>query len=652
MGSLACAGARSLFAFDVPPFKERSTGLRAGAFAATLVCVAVLGALLWPDPSPPAPPEEAAAATSRAGPSSPRPAPPARRDAVVAPPLPGASAAAPAPEADLSHPFRFQLDVHVHGGLGAPVEGASVFVAPPECGFTRWPERTGSRGDVRLSWRGRARVMAVTVAVVVDGVLQPARQVQVEHAAPARAAFGARARRQSDEAVAAAAARSAEELRRDAAQVRRVRDGAEPGRLQRLDELDALCGRAMLLFEDYACAMCHEPSRVAGYRGLASCGSMGDDLHPAASFEDLGAQAARASREHRRARRRRRAAAAGRGGYVVGVVRDRDGEPVADVPLCSLTEDGALERTTRSERDGSYRLGPLGTRGVEVLAAGGPLGFARAFVQVVADQETPWSPSLAPYQTVAGRVLDANGGPLAGWLVELRREEGDWAAVVETARDGRFAMHGVPGTVAAFAWPRRAALGVPLLHGTSAMVGARDVALALHPDAPARARLRARVELPVGAGARGVDVRAVHLDTGAVARLTPLGHEDAYELEPLPAGVYRVQLGAVRAGWVTTAEVAVDGRGLWDLGRFTLPAPGRVKLRCVDGLAPLGEAGFGFYRRTPACDVLSAHRPVDEGFELSPGEHVLVWRDAGVLRAVTFEVESGQTTEVVLAPLR
>ncbi|MGC6489479.1 MAG: hypothetical protein ACON4Z_17670, partial [Planctomycetota bacterium] len=341
-----------------------------------------------------------------------------------------------------------------------------------------------------------------------------------------------------------------------------------------------------------------------------------------------------------------------RGGYVVGVLRGRDGEPVGGAPLCSLTVDGVADHTARTESHGSNRHRPQGTRQVEVLADAGPLGAARAFVQVVAGQDTPWSPVLGPLQTVAGKVLDVRGAPLAGWLVELRREEGDWAAVVESARDGSFAAHGVPGTVLVSAWPRRAARGVPLLFGAAAMVGAQDVALSLHPDAPARARLRVHVDLPSGARPTGVDARAVHLDTGAVARLLPLGHEDAFEAEPLPAGRYRVELGAARAGWVTAAEVAVDGRGLWDLGRFALPAPGRVRLRCLPGVAPPSEGQFGFYRRTPGCDVRSAHRPIVGGYEVAPGAHVLVWRDEEGVRAVALDVVSGGDVEVVLGPRR
>ncbi len=562
---------------------------------------------------------------------------------------------AAAPEADLTHPFVYSLGVYVCGGLGVPIAGASVFVAPPECGFARWPMPTGEGGDVRLTWRGRQRVVTVTVAVLVDGVLQPARQVQVEHATPAQVAFGARARRQPDEAVAAAAARSPDELRRDAARVLRARADVGQGRLRRLDELDVLCGRTMLLFEEAACVSCHEPGRVRGYRGLASCGTMVDDLHPGASFEDLGARAAGEPRANRRGRAAQRAEAAqerqraaAQGGYVVGVVRDGDGAPVGDVPLCSLTPAGALDLTARSAPDGRFRLGPFGDRDVEVLAASGPLGFARAHVQVAAGQDTPWSPSLAPFQTVAGRVLDERGAPLAGWFVELRHDAGDWAAVVQTARDGSFAMHGVPGTVACYAWPRHAALGVPVLHGNAAMVGARDVVLALHPDAPTRARLRVHVEVPAGTQASDVDARAVHLDSGAVARLLPLGHEDAFEVGSLPPGRYVVQLGAVRAGWITTGEVAVDGRGLWDLGRFALPAPGQVELRFAPGESPPADGDFAFYRRTPSCDVLSAHRPVDGGYQLPPGPHVLVWRKDGHVRAVSFEVTSHERTELAL----
>ena len=383
-------------------------------------------------------------------------------------------------------------------------------------------------------------------------------------------------------------------------------------------------------------------------------------VHPDAVFQDLGCYEADARKLERE--RRRRAAALRRqlreqrqlreerGGYVAGVVKDLAGNPVQGASISSVGADGGLEYTTYSDREGNYRFGPLVAGKLRLVAIGGRAGFAATGLAVFGEQTTAWMPELRRFRTVAGTLLDDRRRPLEGWFVELVREDRSWAAVTQTTRDGSFAVHGVPGTVVTAVWPRDAARGLPVLYGTAAMVDAQELELSLHRDVPTRARLRVHVGVPESMPGARVDARVLQLETGVVARLGAVGFEDAFELQPLPPGAYRLQLGAAGAGWVDTGEVVVDGRGLWDVGRFELPRPGRVHVHYVGGAAPLSRGSFAFYRRTDDCDVRSRHRDVDGAFELPPGPHVLVWSGPGGRRAVAVDVVSNGATEIVLGP--
>jgi hypothetical protein len=637
--------------------------------AGALVALALLFLLLWwgeGEPGrPPAEEPDEAASRAQLPPPAPRPLA-AEREALAIErvedePEPSEELA---PD-ELDHPFAFRLRLNLRGRFGVPVADATVFVAPEQCGFTRWPEPSTGRGQVDLRWRGRRRTMVVTVAVLAHGVLQPMRRVELEHDVPRQLALGVRSMQQSVTARARVASRRDQDVERDARLVRRERERVKQGRMERLDELDILCGRSMLMFGAFRCVECHEPGRVGGYRALSSAGAMRTGLHPHAVFQDLGAH----QRDERGVERERRKLArrlveqvqqessdrrggTPRGGYVVGVVTDLEGRPVEGVPVASVDEHGELVRSTLSEDGGRFRLGPFETGPVNVIAAGGRAGFAATRLTVVAGQKTEWTPELRRFRTVAGTVRDDRRRPLEGWFVELSRDEGEWAAVAQTDRDGAFAVHGVPGTVVTSVWPRDAARGMPVIYGTAAMVDAQELELMLHRDVPTRARLRAHVGVPAALQGARVDARVLQVETGVVSRLAPVGHEDAFELRLLPPGAYRLQVGATGAGWVETGDVVVDGRGLWDVGRIELPRPGRVQVRCVGGLEPLREGQFSFYRRTDDCDVLSRHRLVDDAFELPPGEHVLVWNDGGRRRAVGFEIVAGGVATVVLAAAR
>lgn len=574
------------------------------------------------------------------------------------------------PDANLMLPHGFDLAVRVVGVLGLPVRDARVFVAPDACGFSLWPVKSDAAGVVRLHWRGRQRIMDVQIAVTAWGVMQPIRRVAVEESVVKRVAFVARGRQQDAVAVLDQAELEEHDGRRDVREVARQRRRSSYNNKarERLDKLDIRCGRTMFMYRFDRCHKCHDSSRVAVYRTIARAGVMGAGPHPQASFQDLRVRRPRASelderrkevaellREQQAANRARAAKARAR---VVGRVVGIDGKPAIGVPVAWFGERGTLMLSTKTDGLGRYRLGPMPRGQHHLLAGGGPLGLADHLLRVAATGETVWNCSLQANRVVAGFVLDEQGEGLRGWRVELVRDAIGWAGTVAANKSGRFTAYGVPGPVECLLWPKGKNSAFPVVYGTEALVDASDVILKLDDQHPVRGRLRARVVLPAGSDQARIDARVIQLETGRVAQMSGFGFEDAFAVEPLAPGKYRVQLGLAGSGWIER-DIQVDGRGLWQTGHMHVPSPGHVRLVHLPGAYDVLRKTHGFYRRTRSVDVLQDYVQGERERRLGivtlpPGKYVLVWRgDEGAkaaVRARELVVASGVETELTIWP--
>jgi len=141
------------------------------------------------------------------------------------------------------------------------------------------------------------------------------------------------------------------------------------------------------------------------------------------------------------------------GGRVEGVVRTAGGGPIADarVALEEVAADLLVDGTyggagelgsTTSDASGRFSLANVAARRVRVEVSGGP-GRANG---VVADAEVygeALSIELAPPASIRGRLLDAEGRPIAGGRVVARMagpEETSGGASAPTGSDGAFAL--------------------------------------------------------------------------------------------------------------------------------------------------------------------------------------------------------------------
>ncbi len=596
----------------------------------------------------------------------PTPAPAAAADRATVPPPQDAAphdaerTAEPEPSLlpDLAHPFAFALDLTVRDGFGLPVPDALVFVAAPACALSLWPAPTDARGHLPIRWQGRTSRMELTVAVVAWGVLQPLRRVACDADRPQALAVVATGRR-LDPAAVAALQQQPDELARLQRAFQRER--RQSGRLQRRDEFEVLCGREVLLFRGFFCVECHETSRLAGYASLGLAGTAGPSLHPHALLSDfrtappdekqLRARQEQFQRSEQDEDRRRQGllAVVPGGSELHGRVTDADGRPAAAVPIAWRDADGAVRHRTATNDHGEYRLAPIG-RGMVSLSAGGGAGGALATSLLIGPGEHEWSPRLLRTDTVRGTAVDEQGRPFANWMVEFEGEGGATALGI-TNTDGAFLLANVGARGRCLLWPQGRDLRLPVAISDMVLPDGEAVRLRIDPDVPARARLRLRPVLPASSFERGqrpeVEVRVFQEDSGRGAHIARGQFEDQFQLEGLPAGNYRVEVGAPGLGWTVLGPVYVDGRGLWDLGAIALPVPGRARLVVPAGVPAPGSLPHALYRREPALDVLVDPRVEGDDWVLAPGRYVLLWQHPGQgLRGLEFGVEALRVTEM------
>lgn len=630
---------------------------RRRALTPALLALGLLALLLWLLRSSPDPADQLASpAPAEAVPDQP-PAIESAAGRIVGSPPP----VMPSDEVDpldLGPTFPFRLDLQLVDDHGLPVPDALAFLAPSGCGFAMWPEPTDPRGRLSLRWPGRARGMSVTLALLAWGVVQPLRELELQADRPrtlAVVAFG-RPRQpvtNSDREGLWAQFhldRLRQALRRGDDQIR-----DRTGRMRRRDELDILCGREVVLFQTMDCGNCHQRSRIAGYAPLHRSVVLAAGLHPAAVFADhpvsdpTPAQLAERERLLRHSavsdRETRRTPRSDPQADIAGHVLDADGQFAVGTPVACLGADGSLLARTATEGRGRFQLGvPPGN--VELVAGGGDAGSQRTLVNAARGIVTEWDLRLERRAVVAGAAVDEAGLPLVGWRVEFEGEAMPWADLATTRADGCFLLSDLPGRGRLLLWSKEADLQLPVLAGPVALPDAEPVRLALAAAQPTRARLRLRPVLPGGQQRSQVEVRIFQLDTGRGTLVSGVGQDDDFGLEGLPAGWYRIDVGAPGLGW-ESRKVHVDGRGLWDAGAMALPRPGKVELRLADGQASPLSTSHGFYRRLPEADIrVEAGRDRDGAPTLAAGEHLLLWQEGPHLRAVAFRVKPGMTTAV------
>ena len=123
-----------------------------------------------------------------------------------------------------------------------------------------------------------------------------------------------------------------------------------------------------------------------------------------------------------------------------------------------------------------------------------------------------------------------------------------------------------------------------------------------------------------------------------------------FAIQSLPAGWYRVEVGATSLGWVDAGRHWVDGKSMVDLGKVGLGQPGRVRIHFADGSVPTGDKfEQQVCQRRAALDlrVEDATTAKGEDLLLPAGDYWLLWRDLqGKKQLQAFHVDAGRDTRV------
>src|SRR5262249_30691611 len=146
-----------------------------------------------------------------------------------------------------------------------------------------------------------------------------------------------------------------------------------------------------------------------------------------------------------------------------------------------------------------------------------------------------------------------------------------------------------------------------------------------------------------GEPAKEVEVRAWQEDTGRGAFLDRR-EDGAFHLHGLPAGFYRLEVGALANGLVDLRPQGVDGQGQAEPGTVPLPPPGRVH---VD--AATDPAGLELYMRRADVDVRADE--IVSGTRdalLPPGRWVALWKRGDVVRVREFALTAGGESTLAL----
>lgn len=139
------------------------------------------------------------------------------------------------------------------------------------------------------------------------------------------------------------------------------------------------------------------------------------------------------------------------GGSVKGVVRDRNGNPVAGAQVANHGNESSQERLTTTDAEGGFVLDDLyeGFAGVDLLVSA--KGFAPQLVNVKpGTQQAPaeTSVTLQPGSTVRGRVVNERGEPIGGVFVTARSNAyRHRMAAFEVDEQGNFAFDSLPADV-------------------------------------------------------------------------------------------------------------------------------------------------------------------------------------------------------------
>jgi len=341
---------------------------------------------------------------------------------------------------------------------------------------------------------------------------------------------------------------------------------------------------------------------------------------------------------------------------LTGRVLDGSGAPVALAHVQLQNAFGRLDPSCTTAADGAFCLAGLAPGPLRVVASAREKGNASTTLTAQAGDELTWDAVVGLGLVLRGRVLDAGGGALARWRVELQDElqlDPPDHGSARTDAEGRFTIVGLHER------PHRVMLRAPGEAGTFASTvlgGIRPTAdeqlfRVADKDVPS-VHVRGLVADELGNVPAPLELELQSLDLG-LSREMPVDEQGRFALGPFAPGSYVLRVRAQgRPEHVLGPRRLAAGES-WDCGAITVRAAGVLVVRVprapgTESLQPwfrILQGSFDRMKLEPAGELWRCDA-------LAPGSMRLKMSGGGVAAAlVPFEIRAGETTELEL-PLR
>jgi hypothetical protein len=339
-----------------------------------------------------------------------------------------------------------------------------------------------------------------------------------------------------------------------------------------------------------------------------------------------------------------------RGASLSGTARDEAGKTLAKVEIRIGGWDDLGSRRVGTGADGSYRVDALASGTLSLFAERDGFGKVRTQLALAPGEHGRWDPVLSAGLQQRGRVLDADGKPVKGVMVEGQLEQGSarddhWWAHENTDDDGRFVLTNCKdGKPIRLTFRRKSTF--PELVKSGVLPSATELVVQL--PAEAWVHIEGRVLGPDGEVLPHVRVSPSKQDSFSG---TPAESADprtgAFRYGPYPPGTYSLRLAADGHPPIRVPARELAPNETWSLG----------ELRFVRGgtLVAYPVAAGPMPKLTLRVDDASGEwrenlQESPNGWRsgpLSPGRHTLLVAGEGIAsRSIPFEIRAGAETKL------
>lgn len=333
-----------------------------------------------------------------------------------------------------------------------------------------------------------------------------------------------------------------------------------------------------------------------------------------------------------------------RGFTITGTVRDANGAPVEGATVFADHRDAISDDT------GVYELRGLGPGEVVVAASAGVRGKTSVTLRGDAGAIVHADLVLPATGAIRGRVFDAGGEPLAGWIVSARVDRNRRGAVAESSPDGSFELLGLPDE------PHLVRVATahdspPVLVVESVAPGGDELTLRVPRGVTNSAAIAGIAMFPGGATPASANAAVFFPDLAWSHDTAIDATTGSFRLDGLPAGTCELRITSLGFPVRSLCELVLhDGQRL-DVGELSIVRGSRVVVE-LDGpargasclLGAIDAAGTG------GTAILVRDGRGESVFPLELGDYVLRPQDAGVaVFELPFEVRDAADTRLRVA---